>query len=299
MPKIKSVILVVFIFFLFQNEMNAQDKIITNSSDTISCKISRVTGKTIFFKRNSLASVEKIQRGDVKTWIINETRIREANKIFEEYQNGSWRFSFDGGVGHRIASTKESKQNFINQGFPANQADSYFKQIKTGVKASAQVHYMLGQKFGLGIDYQFHHSQANITGAFDPGDTYTLLYGKLSDDVFTNYTGISLYYQEWLNPKYKLYYQISMGLSMFREENLTLYTPALITGKAFGGNTEIGFEYFLKKNVAVAVNACLFQSTMSKIKVNNGFRTEEYKLEKEQREGLSRIDLGLGLKFYL
>jgi hypothetical protein len=51
--------------------------------------------------------------------------------------------------------------------------------------------------------------------------------------------------------------------------------------------------------VAVAVNACLFQSTMSKIKVNNGFRTEEYKLEKEQREGLSRIDLGLGLKFYL
>jgi hypothetical protein len=73
----------------------------------------------------------------------------------------------------------------------------------------------------------------------------------------------------------------------------------LITGKAYGGNTELGLEYSLAKNFSVAISAGLFQSTISKIKVNNGIKTQEIKLEKEQMEGLSRIDLGVGLKFYL
>ncbi|MCG6190803.1 hypothetical protein [Maribellus maritimus] len=301
MSKIGIVTLTFLCFFVILRGVKAQDKIITNSNDTINCKITRVTGKAIFYAENanSLSSGKRIQRSEIKTWTIHETQAPEPNQIINEYQNGKWRLSIDGGVGYRIASTKESKQNYEAQGLPSNEVDSYFRQIKTGLKASGQIHYMFWEKFGLGIDYQIHHSSGKITGTFNPHDSYTLLYGDLNDDVYTNYGGLSLYYQEWLNPRYKIYYQVSMGVTFFRQENITLYSPSLITGKAFGGNTEVGFEYFLKRNVAVSVNAGFFQSTVSKIKVDNGHRTNEYDLEKEQREGLSRIDLGVGLKFYL
>ncbi|MBW6536868.1 MAG: hypothetical protein K0B11_17810 [Mariniphaga sp.] len=86
---------------------------------------------------------------------------------------------------------------------------------------------------------------------------------------------------------------------MFREESIIIYTPMLITGKAYGGNTEFGVEYFIGKRISAALGAGFFQSTISKIKVNNGVTTQEIKLEKEQMEGLSRVDLGIGLRFYL
>ncbi|HKI87472.1 MAG TPA: outer membrane beta-barrel protein [Draconibacterium sp.] len=295
------VFLLTVLFVILNITVNfAQDGIITISNDTIHCKINRVSGKSIYYTvENGGSKIKsKIVKDQVKSWKIDETELRESFQSFGENQTGKWRISTEGGVGHRIANDKNSKQNYINQGFTEQEVDSYFRQIKTGIKASGQVHYMFWKNFGLGADYQYHHSTGEMKGVFDPGDNYTLLYGKLNDNIFTNYAGLSMYYQRWINPNCKLYYQISMGLTLFREETIVIYTPNLITGKAFGGNTEIGFEYFLRKNIAIALDVDYFQSTISKIKVNNGAGTDEYKLEKEQMEGLSRIDLGLGLKFY-
>lgn len=278
----------------------AQDRIVTITNDTINCKINRVSEKSIYYSTSNKQrkNKSKIERQEVKLWEINESKVQKSIQLLNEYQTGRWRFSVEGGVGYRIASTKNSKQNFLNQGFTEKEVDAYFRQIKTGIKASGQIHYMFWQNFGLGMDYQYHHSSGEMKGVIDPGDGYTLLYGQMNDNVYTNYSGLSAYYQQWIDSRFKVFYQISMGLTLFREETIAIYTPNLITGKAFGGNTEIGFEYFLRKNIAIAVNADYFQSTISKIKMNNGTTTNSYDLEKEQMEGLSRIDLGFGLKFY-
>jgi len=278
----------------------AQNRIIISGNDTIYCKIEQVSERAIYYSmlNNKNENSSKIKRQQVESREIKETEVQKSIQPSGEYQSGKWRFSVEGGVGYRTASTKNSKQNFLNQGFTEKEVDAYFRQIKTGIKASGQIHYMFWQNFGLGIDYQYHHSSGEMKGVIDPGDGYTLLYGQMNDNVYTNYSGLSAYYQQWIDSRFKIYYQISIGLTLFREETVVIYTPNLITGKAFGGNTEIGFEYFLKKNIAVAINADYFQSTISKIKVNNGTTTNNYDLEKEQMEGLARIDLGFGLKFY-
>lgn len=280
---------------------SAQDRIVTVSNDTLHCKINRVSAQHIHFTQFSggVKTKSGISRKDVKSWQVSEAEEFEDNGAPNVFQNDRWRFSITSGGGYRIASTKESRKNLENQGIPSKEIDSYFKQIKTGVKAAGQVHYMIWENYGLGIDYQFHHSLGSLHGTVDPGDTYTFIYGKFSDNTYTNYMGLSLYVQHWINPKFKFYGQVSSGLTLFREESVIIYTPLLLTGKAYGGNSEIGLEYYIGKKISVAVSAGLFQSGVSKIRVNNGIKTQDIKLEKEQMEGLSRVDLGAGLRFYL
>lgn len=284
-------------FFL---SASAQDRIITISTDTIDCKINRVSAQSIHFTQfiGGVKTTSSISRKDVKSWQISEAENTESNAAAHVFQGERWRISVTGGGGYRIASTKESRKNLENQGIPSSEINSYFKQVKTGAKAAAQIHYMIWENYGLGIDYQFHHSSGSLHGTVDPGDTFTFIYGKFTDDIYTNYVGLSLYMQHWINPKFKFYSQVSSGLTLFREESVIIYTPLLITGKAYGGNSELGLEYFIGQKISLALSAGFFQSTISKIKVNNGLKTQDVKLEKEQMEGLSRIDLGAGLRFY-
>ena len=210
------------------------------------------------------------------------------------------RISINRGYGFRIASTKESKQALLNQGFEKKEVDSYFSGITKGPKFSAQLHYCLQENYALGIDYQFHTSQGKMKGTIDPGDALTLYYGEVSDNIFTNYAGASYYFNEPLrNSKLTFSGQVSLGLTFFRQENKSFYSPVLITGKAPGANLQLGIEYFLTKTIAFGIQGNLFQSTISKIKVNDGNSVQEVELEKEMREGLGRIDVSAGLKIYL
>lgn len=230
-----------------------------------------------------------------------------SNFTFAQYTSDStktekqnkWKISLDAGLGYRLASIKNSKQTLINQGFSPNEVDNYFKEIKWGPKASAQVHYLFNPSYGLGVDYQFHHSSGSIVGTIDPADGITLFYGKTEDNVYTNYTGLSLYYNEWiLQNKLKYYGQTSIGLCFFRQETISFYTPLLITGKSLGTNLELGLEYFIHEHLALGAQLNFFQSTISKINVDNGSSKDEIKLEKDQYEGLSRLDASVGVKFY-
>jgi hypothetical protein len=48
---------------------------------------------------------------------------------------------------------------------------------------------MFWPNYGIGIDYQYHHSSGSMMGDFDAGDGYTQIYGKFTDNVFSSYVG--------------------------------------------------------------------------------------------------------------
>ena len=50
--------------------------------------------------------------------------------------------------------------------------------------------------------------------------------------------------------------------------------------------------------MAIGFGINTFQSTVSKIKMNDGNTVVEAELNKEQQEGLGRLDINLGLSFY-
>uniref|UniRef100_UPI003216FE87 outer membrane beta-barrel protein n=1 Tax=uncultured Draconibacterium sp. TaxID=1573823 RepID=UPI003216FE87 len=214
-------------------------------------------------------------------------------------QTGNWRIALSGGLGYLTGSTSDEKEALIQQGFASADIDSYIKQLKTGSQFSGQVHYMFWPNLGLGIDYNFYTSSGNLAGYVDPGDMATYVYAEVEEKVITNYAGLSLFSQSWLkSDKIRFYSQVSFGLTMYREELIFAYSPLLFTGKAFGGNAELGVEYFIHRNIALGANFTLFQSTITKIDMDNGSSTQEVKLEDEQRLSLTRLNTGIGLRFY-
>ncbi len=217
----------------------------------------------------------------------------------DEILNHKWRIALSSGIAYRTASTKDSKQALINQGYSQSEVDNYFNGIKWGPKISGQFHYLLNSKYGIGVDYHYHQSSGKMTGVIDPQDGLTLLYGTVEDQIYTNFAGLSFYSNQWLIPnKLNFYAQSSFGLTLFRQENISFYTPILITGKAPGLNLETGLDYFIHKNIALGLSLNYFISTIKKISVDDGNSTSEIDLDIVMYEGLSRLDAGLGVRFY-
>ncbi len=223
--------------------------------------------------------------------------IQPPIKTVSEYQTGKWQVSVKGGFAYRLAKTGSSEQYLINQGFEQKNVEDYFKQLKTGYKVSGQLHYMFWENIGLGINYQFHNSSGSLSGYIDPGDVATYVFVNVTSNIFTNFIGGSFLYKSWIKPTpLNIYTQISAGLTMYREETIVSYSPSLITGNAFGGNVELGIEYFIMKNFAISLSANTFQSTISKVKINDGKSTNEVELPDGLKEELTRVDINLGIR---
>jgi len=213
---------------------------------------------------------------------------------------GKWRINLSGGYGYRMGNTDDQKDSYIDMGFNESDVDAYFKDIKSGYKLAGQVHYMFWDNMGLGIDYNFFHTSASLSGYINSPDIYeytTLV--KIEDDFFTNYIGASIYTENPLGQsQFKLYSQLSLGLSLYREEVLFSYTPLVATGNNLGVNFELGLEYEIAKNVSLGLGISYFASTISKIKFDDGQSTHTMELSDEERESLSRLDMTMGFSFY-
>ncbi|TKG94217.1 hypothetical protein EYV94_13095 [Puteibacter caeruleilacunae] len=232
----------------------------------------------------------------VSLLLVLLTSVAYAQK--SEETSKKWRISLNGGIGYRLASTKENKKALINQGYDPGKVDDYFKEIKWGTKASAQFHYLWDENWGIGLDYQHHHSSGKITGNIDPQDGVTMYYGQTEDKVFTNYLGLSYYFAGEINEKLLFYGQTSVGIAYFRQETVSLYSPILITGNTLGTNLELGLEYLVYENIGLAFSVNYFQAKISKVELDNGNSTADMKLEGDQKEGLARLDAGVGIRYY-
>jgi hypothetical protein len=300
MQKLSALFMVILLMALCIS-VTAQDRIVTISGDTITGRITRVTTNSIQYEivMDGVKTSGRINRNHVQSWTKNETGSLTELPAMPGYEQGRFRIAMQGGYGYRTGNTKDARQAMINTGFSADAANSYYRAIKFGIQGGGQVHYMFWQQNGLGIDYNFFYSKASASGNMDPGDGYTRIYGTMSEDIYTQFAGLSWYTHQWISPARLKYYSIlSVGLAMYRNETRIIYSPVLLTGNSLGTNLETGLEYFFSEKIALGIGLSYFQSTLGKVTVNNGSSIQEVELEDKQREGLGRINLSAGLKIY-
>jgi hypothetical protein len=300
MQKLSALFMVILLMALCIS-VTAQDRIVTISGDTITGSITRVTKNSIQYETiiEGVKTSGGINRNQVESWNKDETSQMTQLSALPGYNQGRFRIAMQGGYGYRTGSIKEARQRMISSGFPVDAANSYYRAIKFGMQGGGQVHYMFWKQNGLGIDYNFFYSKASASGNMDPGDGYTRIYGTMSEDIYTQFAGLSWYTHQWISPaRLKYYSLLSVGLAMYRNETRVIYSPVLFTGKALGTNLETGLEYFFSERIALGIGLSYFQSTLGKVTVNNGNSIQEVELEDKQREGLARLNLSAGLKIY-
>ena len=313
-----------FVFFM-QLTLSAQDKVITTSGDTILCRIVSVSNDRIIYEQQidkKQISGKTILLSDIVEYfrepskqLSNEIYILQTTPIPEH----PWLLSLSVGGAH----LPWLLENVVDES--AENGD--YKKLDKGFALTANVHYLITDYAGFGVQYSFFTSghKSNYPTMIE---SYYPVYSNLDicEHQYINYAGLSVILRQFLdkNRKLSLSETLSGGLLFYRAENqYKIFFPyytygyqdyygqfryisanTLITGNTFGATFGISAEYKILPFLSVGVGGNFMYGNLSKVsgtnKTSYSSTTEKFTDEKlENPVNLSRIDYSLVVRFQL
>jgi hypothetical protein len=299
----KKYLLIAILLFSLLSIGYSQDKIITMNNDTIDCKINKISRNTIFFDvtTKSVKSSGKLPLSSVLNYTISGKATPEGLKAVNKDPFERLRLGMNGGPGYLLGSTKKAKDYLVSLGLTPDQVNSYYKDLKLGMNANADLTFLITPNFGAGIKYRFFDTSGSIEGFIDPQDGVHLFYTTYKEQIYVNYIGGMFFSQQFIGSRksFKLNSACSFGLTTYRNEAGYLNGYYLLTGKNFGTDVSLGLEYFITSYFSVGVDLSAFYSSIRKVKLTDGTTTTTVDLDKEDYEDLSRLDISFGIRLYL
>lgn len=269
------------LFILTIGNLKAQDLIVTSEGDSLNCQITKQRDGIVYFKF--------VKDGQVKTTLLpvgKVTSIVQAyyalpdiprNIVRKQVGYDKWRYGIHGGYGYRIAKVSDQL---------SGQSRDYMKKLKSGYMFGGDIHYFPGEAIGFGIKYNINKHKRNEGGDFN--DNITMHYIAAS---FLNRFVLA-------NPSNSFLLGMNLGFQSYKDKTLALGIDNMtISGNTAGLGVELGFDRKISRGSALHFGLGFTTATLYKIKVTQGYQINTVKLEKGEYEGLSRLELVVGLKF--
>lgn len=289
---------ILFIFVFIGNIASAQDLIVTNKNDSIRCKIDKEDFDFVYYTLNkdNQNTSTKIKLSDVRNVRYNYLESKNQNQnipnVVEDIYRPerTYRFVVDGGMNLITAKTLSTDDKEL---------DKHLNSLKLGYQYGLGA-YMFGQKsFGYGLTYK-HYFNQNKNDAYLYVDSVNgNRVGELSDRTNINFYAFTLLNRtSFFNDKMDLFLGISGGYLQYKNDNIRL-TEMLITGNTFGMLYTVGVDFKSGNKLVFGANLNLLQATMREYTYDiNGTKITR-SLDKADYENISRIDLSVGLRYYL
>lgn len=300
----RRIFLLIVFFYSLALSAHSQDKIITITKDTIDCKITKISRNTIFFDliTSGIRTEGSLPLSKVLNYTISAGGV--APEKPESLSVGSFeriRLGISGGAGYLLASSEKAEEALTGQGLDAGKAKSYYRNMKTGWNANADLTFMITPDLGAGFKYKFFYTAGSVEGFFGPADGVHLIYTTYGERIFVNYYGPLVYYQQFIgqDEKIRLTSAYSFGMATYRNEAEYLNGHYLLTGKSFGTDATLGLEYFITDHFSIGADLSVFYSSIRRITMTDGKNHQTLDLDKENYENLSRMELSIGIRFYL
>ena len=273
------------------------------NKDTIDCKINKITHDAIFFDLTTkgVKSSGKLPLTSILNYTISGKTIAEGQKTINTEPFERFRFGMNGGLGSLLASSKKAEDDMVSLGFSPGQVKAYYKDLRTGIYANADLTYLINPDYGVGIKYKFFDNKSSMEGFVDPKDGVNLIYTTYKEQIYVNFIGPAFFYQQFIRNKksLKLYYAYSIGIATYRNEAEYLNGYYLLTGKNVGTDLSLGLEYCISRHISLAADLSIFYSSIWRMKISDGSTSHTIKLDKDNYENLSQLDLSLGFRFYI
>ncbi|MDR2834693.1 MAG: hypothetical protein LBV69_00630 [Bacteroidales bacterium] len=237
-------ILALLFFLIFSFSLYSQDKIITNTNDTINCKIVTISGERIFYEQANKDNVivgKSISASEVSSYLRNvDNNIAINNKPTNQYYNYVRKkkysekkysekkynpkyknlFSWEIGGMYSFIDIAASQATIVN----AKEYDKYKKHITNGYAASFSYHRLIKTFFGLGFEYYFSFSGSKNRFIFQtntfpmPSNIYYTV--TQNERIYTHFGGLSFLFQQKIGAKEKLKITetFTPGFVFFRDE---------------------------------------------------------------------------------
>lgn len=299
----KHSILIAILFFGLLSSGYSQDKIITVNNDTIDCKITKISRNIIYFDliTRGVKTTGSLPLSSVLNYTISAAETPEKQKASGIYSFERIRLGFSGGAGYLTASSEKAEESLTSQGLSADQAKSYYRNMKTGWDANADLTFLITPYLGTGFKYKFFYTAGSLEGFFDPQDGVNLIYSTYGERIYVNYYGAMFYYQQFIgaNESFRFTSAYSFGLTTYRNEAEYLNRYYLLTGRNYGIDGSIGLEYLITDRLSAGADLSFFYSSIRKMDMTDGTNSQTIDLDKDNYENLSRLEFSIGIKFYL
>jgi hypothetical protein len=263
----------------------AQDLIVTAKGDSLNCKITEIGADNIHFTfkykgeiRNTLLPVSDVTSYQTNYYLTAEV---PSDKILGNRNYPRFRFAVSGGWSYRTGR--------LPQNIPSGVSD-YLQGLKPGFHYEAGLSYYFSEYLGAGFIYSEYLSSNS-----DDGSTG---YGDMSDRIHINFAG-PVFSTRLFNQTKKncLLLDLGIGYLRYRDEVLFASEKLTLKGGTAGFYWNVGYDIGISKNLALGFQLSFLRGMLSEYKRSNGIRTDVIKLEKNEREDLTRIDLSIGLRF--
>ena len=316
----RKILFLSFVLFV-QLAVPAQDKIITTSGDTILCRIVSVSDSRIIYE-------QRTDKKDVVGKMIPVSEVAEyfrapvaqlSNEMYHRSRTPEQPWLLSMSVGGAYLPWLE---NIMGESSENND----YKKFNKGLALSANIHYLITNNIGFGVQYSFFTSgyKSNYPTMID---SYYPVYSNSDtrERQYINYAGLSVIFREFLdqNRKLSLSQTLSGGFLLYRAESQSkgfwpYYDPStlqnytqfrdvsqntLVTGNTFAGTIGISAEYKILPYLSVGLGGSFMYGSLSKVsgeyKDSSGVTdtVTDVKLPKSLK--LSRIDYSLVVRFQL
>lgn len=275
----------------------AQDLIVTTDRDSINCKVIKVDQDNIFYNIDGRSSVISLVK--VKTCLYNyyKQQLPVPDPVQIEEENDSemkkdepgnykrFRFGLNGGLGYRTYSIGDGLSTEIS---------NYYKKLKLGYHFEGDASFFFSANKAFGIKGSLYRSSNLVENVWQIENNGSVSTGDYSDDITILYAGPS-FTNRLNNPRSvnSFYFTASIGF-MHYINNCQRITDYTIKGSAMGFTIDLGYDWALSDRISLGIQASLVNGSLSKITQTDsaGLVSTYY-----WNEGLTRIDLGAGLRF--
>lgn len=296
----------------------SQDKIITSNKDTIHCKIVTIGTTKIFYEQNEGNKIagKAINLDDVAGYYRDaKSTLSTQNTVYISKQRKQ-----------RIApahpwvlgvSVGGAYLPWFLDNFPDNEEVDY-EYLKNEFQFSSNIHYLLYNSIGVGIQYSFIGSSRNGDHTQVMNPTYPIyMTGSREERQYINYVGPSVLFQHFIGSKHKFQFSetLSGGWINYRnEEQFSMDVPAgnnyrsnsynaLGVGNTIGGTFGLSAEYYVQPYLSVGIAGSFLYCKLKKLSIDyknsEGNNQNEPSQELPYALNLSRIDYSLALRFHL
>ena len=288
----------------------AQDLIVTNVGDSLSCKIILQTKDYIHFsytkynhntvrvltvdrikaakpgfytKPDSLNMMKSVaSTGSSRDSLAGNDAKKETEKETENTHDSvkkilpEWRFGINGGYAYRLFRPRLQSTPYELK---------YIDELKSGYSFGADAFYFPWQKAGFGLKYNVYKSK----GERDI---------RTKNDISIQFIGASAAHRMLFQNK-KTVVVTAFWLGYQPYQNVTRFVGQDYTLKAntMGWGVSVGVYHPLGKKLAISAGLSCFMGSIYKFKKEIKGRTEIVNLSKDSFEDLSRAEFTIGLKF--
>lgn len=199
----------------------------------------------------------------------------------------SWRIGVQGGYAHRLGKVDRNMDQVLVD---------HTKKMKNGFGFSADATWYFMQSFGVGLKYDAHSASNSeyVTVTYDDGSQES---GKMKENVNVWFLGPMISYRV-LSKNMRHAFIMNLGAGYINyKDNVTLIDPYIIKGSSVGYLYEIGYDYNIKKNVAIGAMLTMISGSLYNYQTNASGSWEKVSLDEAQN--LSHIGLSIGLRFNL